>query len=272
MTPAESSPFERLMRLTPVGPGRYQADTDPGWNGTAAPNGGVLAALMVRAVETSFGRAQRPVRTISTHYLDAPAPGPVEVSVQELRGGKRVAVYDARITQGGRLMVQGTIVCSAARAQSSERREPPPEAPASDELEILEMPAMPGRPPVFQKLEMRPAFGALPMSGAEEALAGGWLAIRGDDAELDAARLTAMCDLWWPAIFPTLAVPDGAPTLQLTVYLRETAGGVRAPVLARFRTATMAEGHFEERGELWSADGRLLAESMQLALLLPLTR
>jgi hypothetical protein len=43
-------------------------------------------------------------------------------------------------------------------------------------------------------------------------------------------------------------------------------------VLARFRTATMAEGHFEERGELWSADGRLLAESVQLALLLPLTR
>jgi acyl-CoA thioesterase len=38
-------------------------------------------------------------------------------------------------------------------------------------------------------------------------------------------------------------------------------------VLARFDTRTVHEGHLEERGELWSADGRLLAESDQLALL-----
>jgi hypothetical protein len=44
---------------------------------------------------------------------------------------------------------------------------------------------------------------------------------------------------------------------------------MHGPVLARFETRNVLEGHVEESGELWSADGRLLAESRQLALLVP---
>jgi hypothetical protein len=36
----------------------------------------------------------------------------------------------------------------------------------------------------------------------------------------------------------------------------------------RFRTTVAAEGYLEEDGEVWSLDGRLLAQSRQLALLL----
>jgi hypothetical protein len=61
--------------------------------------------------------------------------------------------------------------------------------------------------------------------------------------------------------------PAALPTLQLTVYLRNTSAQVAPPVPARFATSTVDEGHLEKRGELWSADGRLLAESTQLALL-----
>jgi hypothetical protein len=44
--------------------------------------------------------------------------------------------------------------------------------------------------------------------------------------------------------------------------------GPAAPMLARFETRHLQEGHIEERGELWSSDGQLLAQSQQLALLL----
>jgi hypothetical protein len=96
------------------------------------------------------------------------------------------------------------------------------------------------------------------------------MALRGDDAPLDAARLCAFTDLWWPAVFGTTASPVYVPTLQLSVYLRSTEHEPKAPVLGRFASRHAAEGHVEETGELWSADGELLAESTQLALLLRL--
>jgi hypothetical protein len=92
-----------------------------------------------------------------------------------------------------------------------------------------------------------------------EAVTGGWAAFRGDSHPLDAARLCALCDLWWPPLYDRLSSSAALPTLQLTVYLRDTSAQVTPPVLARFVTATVDEGHLEERGELWSADGRLLA-------------
>jgi acyl-CoA thioesterase len=41
------------------------------------------------------------------------------------------------------------------------------------------------------------------------------------------------------------------------------------PVLARFSSKTSHGGFFEEDGEIWAPDGTLLAQSRQLALLVP---
>jgi len=38
--------------------------------------------------------------------------------------------------------------------------------------------------------------------------------------------------------------------------------------LVRFRTQEVVAGYLEETGEIWSEDGRLLAESRQLAVVL----
>ncbi len=266
------SDFSTATAVERRGDGRYRAWLTDEWNGSAAPNGGMLAATVVRAVEAEAGESAPPVRIVSAQYLDAPAPGEVEILVERLRAGKRVAAYAARIVQAERLLVTVNVVLSASRPATLTRSTPPPSAPAADTLPVLDLPAAPGRPPVFAKLEMRSVFGELPMAGARDALAGGWVSLRGDREPLDAARLVALCDLWWPAIFPVLDAPDGAPTLQLTVMLRDTGFDVRPPILARFETQTVSEGHFEERGELSAADGRLLAESVQLALLLPLGR
>ena len=41
-------------------------------------------------------------------------------------------------------------------------------------------------------------------------------------------------------------------------------------MLRRFRTGVVREGFFEEDGVIWVADGTVLAQSRQLAILMPL--
>jgi hypothetical protein len=43
-------------------------------------------------------------------------------------------------------------------------------------------------------------------------------------------------------------------------------------VLAVFRTSVATEGFLDEDGEVWAPDGTLLAQSRQLAAILPLRR
>jgi hypothetical protein len=172
---------------------------------------------------------------------------------------------------GTRLVAQMTLVCSAARAQERDLAGVAPEAPDFRSLAPRDVFGDAGAPPLFSHLELRPTFGSAIFSGSADAVTGGWIALRDDTAALDAARLCALCDLWLPAILGWLISPATAPTLQLTIFLRSTDPGVYGPVLARFETRTVLEGHLEERGELWSADGKLLAESHQLALLMPVT-
>ena len=70
----------------------------------------------------------------------------------------------------------------------------------------------------------------------------------------------------------TWGVIGADPTAALfgTIHFREPLRSDEAgPVLVRFTTIVVAEGFVEEDGEIWSEDGRLLAQSRQLALVLP---
>ena len=68
--------------------------------------------------------------------------------------------------------------------------------------------------------------------------------------------------------FARLTAPSPAPTLDLTIHFRGAPPAGDHPfVLGRFRSRAAVDGLFEEDGELWSEDGRLLAQSRQLALL-----
>ena len=100
---------------------------------------------------------------------------------------------------------------------------------------------------------------------AGEAVTGGWLRLR-DDEPLDAALVVALCDSWFPAIFSVVPEPMAVPTLDLTVHLRDALPRPGDWVLARVTTRTVGDGLLEEDAELFGSDGRLLAQSRQLAL------
>lgn len=264
--------FEHTVTVASLGARRYAAHVDPAWNGPVSPNGGVLAATMLRAAQAELGASAPPPRSVAAHFLEAPTAGPVELEVELLRTGRRVAASQVRMLQAQRLVAHATIISSAARPELVNLQRTPPSAPPPDPGARIPPAMMRGAPRVFGEVDVQLAEGGPPFTGGGEAAVGGWMWIRGDDGPLDAARLCALSDLFWPAIFGVLEGFAGVPTLQLTVHLRDTAGDAQWPAFSRFRTRHVAEGHLEEQGEIFSQDGRLLAESVQLALLVPLPR
>ena len=123
-------------------------------------------------------------------------------------------------------------------------------------------------PAIFQRLETRSLFGPEPFSGGE-ALTGGWLRTRDGDP-LSPELIALFTDAWWPAPFSRLDAPAMAPTLELTIHFRARPDPRESYALVRFTAEAAIDGFFDERGEIWGTDGRLLAQSRQLALLRPM--
>ncbi len=262
--------FDAATAVVPAADGRWTATVDRGWFAPAGPNGGYLASIVLRAMQAAAGDAERHPRSLTLHYLRAPAAGPVEVAVHVERAGRSLSTLSARMEQDGRPCVLALGAFATAFDTVADYAESMPAAPAPSASSPV--PPMPGTPPIFAQLETRPAIGPVPFSGAGEARSGGWLRLA-EPRPADALAMATYVDGWWPAPFTRLTAPVPAPTVDLTIHFRcalPRAGmDPAAPVLGVFASRFSAEGFFEEDGEVWSPDGVLLAQSRQLALLRP---
>jgi hypothetical protein len=92
----------------------------------------------------------------------------------------------------------------------------------------------------------------------------GWIRFR-DGTEPSSLSAVAFADAFPPTLLGSMAV-GWIPTIELTVHVR----GRPAPgwLLGTFRTRVLVDGLMEEDGELWDSDGRPVALSRQLAMVL----
>jgi acyl-CoA thioesterase len=145
-----------------------------------------------------------------------------------------------------------------------------PEVPEPDATPLFTFELSPSlsdfAPPFSRQIEYRPCIGPEPLSGGEEAIAGGWMRLR-DERPFDEPSAAVMVDGWWPSVWSRLRQLPRAPTVDLTIHFRQPLPAMNSPVLALFRSKMAADGLILEDGELWSSDGRLIVESRQLAVL-----
>jgi acyl-CoA thioesterase len=260
------SAFARATAVRSLGDGAWSAVCDPGWNTQLGPNGGYLAAVILRAMTAQLDDGAREPRSLTCHYLRPPVEGELRLDVTVERNGRSLSTIAARVSQDGALCVLAVGAFAVDFEGAMDYAAAPPAAPAPDEVERLAPVAI---VPITRHFEMRPTIGAPLYAGASESASGGWLRFA-DPQPLDAPALAMFADAWWPSPLPRLTRPVLAPTIDLTVHFRAPAAAaaiVDEPVLAVFRSSTAADGFFEEDGELWSRDGVLLAHSRQLALL-----
>jgi acyl-CoA thioesterase len=261
------SGFEKATGVTALGDGRFEMNIDPGWFGVG-PNGGVLAATMLRALTAHIDDAARHPLSLTCHFLRPLVAGAAVVSVSTERIGRGVTALSARIEQGETTGVLALSTFGVEREGLIDYETPAPDVPPPAEVERAPIPAR--RLAIFDKLEYRPCIGSGPFSSSAEALVGGWSRL-GDHEPLDDAALALLSDAWPPSSWARLDGPAWAPTIDLTVHFRSRIPSGAEWALVRMCSTTSKRGFWEEDGEIWSLDGVLLAHSRQLALLRPVS-
>lgn len=252
----------------------YRAAMSRRWWVMRGPNGGYLAAILLRALSDTVGDPARHPRSLTVHYTRAPAEGAVEITTRVERVGRSMTTASARMEQDGRLVALAVAAFSGSRPGPEFCDVVMPQVPGP---EAYIVPAVPREvPPIGQRYEIRWAIGHPPVPGVPpgaRAVAGGWMRLA-EHRPVDALLAAAMTDGWIPPMFSRVAEPVVVPTVDLTIHFR---AGLPHPgcdpdgfVLAVFRTSVAHEGFVEEDGELWAPDGTLLAQSRQLATMLPL--
>jgi acyl-CoA thioesterase len=243
---------------------------DRAWWITNGPNGGYLAAVLVRAMQAELADESCTPRSLTIHYLRPPAEGEVEIAVTREREGRTVSSLTARLSQAGKLELLATAAFSSRGGGPSFQDARMPEVPPPGEVAepSARLVGMHGR---YDRRWVwgSPGWNVDEGSGGDEAVCGGWIRLAEPRAP-DPALIAALSDAFPPAIYQrAFERAPGTPTLDLTVHFRAPLDAL-APddwILARFVSRLARDGFVEEDGELWSPDGTLLAHSRQLAVL-----
>lgn len=251
--------------LTDRGGGTYELELSNRWMVPSGPNGGYLAAVLLRAAMAATD-GMTP-RALHVHFISALPVGPATVTTSMLRAGRSITTLDLTLTAGERSIYArasfGPGRDGVAFADSSPPPAPPPEGleaeawPEDDEFSC------------HLRYDMRFVEGGAHEFDHERAEALGWLRTQ-DHAPVDHLVLAALADSWPPPIARRRSSGVGAPTMDLTIHFRDP---LPVPiddfVLVHSRTRVASDGYADLDTDLWSRNGRLLATARQLGLLVP---
>ena len=274
--------FDEDSRVVAAGSsGEFAAELTSRWDGTAgAVNGGYMLAICARAL--ALGMPFPDPVVVSGFFLRPGTAGPAAVSTSVIRSGRSTAFGDAALTQDGKDVVRVT----AAFARLGEG----PGAGAGvdvdagrDGLVFLDgtPPALPppaecvgvpvgsfGLASIAERIEFRSAelpgwFLGRPSGRPASEF---WMRFA-DGREADLLSLPLLVDSTAPSV---LELGAGSVTIQLTVHLR--AHPAPGWLACRATTRFVSNGYHEEDFEVWDSAGTLVAQSRQLALILPVSR
>lgn len=268
--------FEAETSVQRVAPGEYRADVVRSWWIVNGPNGGFVAALVLRAIVAEVDDAQRRPRSLTLHYLRAPAEGPVRIDVVVERSGRTVTNVSARMSQAGRTMVLAVAALAVDR-DDAVAFDDTAGLPTMEDGTPVPMPEQIPRAevdrdrdvPLRGHYDLRWVLGDPPFQPREHgavARCGGWLR-PAEQVPVDEIVLAAMSDAWLPPVFSRHAVQLAVPTVDLTIHFRSLPSDPLDFCFVEFDSPVAHAGYLVEHGRLWDRHGRLLAESRQLAVL-----
>jgi len=260
--------FDEDIALRQVGDGAYEGEVRGGWWTPRAPLGGYVMALMLNGLQQAVDDPARAPRSCTMHFLRAPHPGPITVRPAIERAGRTLTSASGRLEQDGKLMglALGAFSTPWESPFLNDSTMPEVDPPAGRVSSARSVPDI-EPPPFVERMVFQHRFGPPLFSRADRGEVGGWLGLR-EERPIDALAVAVLTDAWFPAPWPMLRAVAPAPTIDLTIHFRAPLPIEDGLLLGHFRSRLVRDGFFEEDGELWAADGTLIAQSRQLGLLI----
>jgi acyl-CoA thioesterase len=281
------SAFQAATTVQRAAPGRYEAELDDRWNLRPLPQGGILTAVAVRAMEAELDHDEQRPRTLHTTFAAQVAHGPLDVDVEVLRAGRSMSQVRAEVRNPGSARGHLTTCVFGARRQGFDFTDlrPPVDVPDPAGLPSFRDPPPDGVPafepmPFWEELvEGRPVLGHAPWEDyvpdrAERAM---WYRFDEppvlDDGRLDPLSLVVLADTMPGAVGERVGPGDRAwfaPSVDLTVHLLDDCRSTW--VLAHNRARYAGDGYASADMALWDcgddgrAEPRLVAYATQLFL------
>lgn len=271
---------------SPPGSGRYTGLIDESWTLVPLPQGGVVTAAAVRAMEAELGDGGQSLRSLHTTFVAPVSHGAVDISVEVLRRGRSMSHLRAEVRNpgaaGGHLTT--AIFGSPRRGFEFTDLAPPAGFVPLHEARSFRDPPPPGIEPFGpapfweQRLEGRAALGHAPWEDYRPGRAehGTWYRMDESpmraDGTLDPLALIVMADTMPGAVGEKLGPQHRhgwfGPSVDLTFHLLGSCRSewVFAHNLARhagqgYASADMALWDFGSDG---NKQGRLVAYATQV--------
>jgi hypothetical protein len=246
-------------------PGQFLWSVPDGWQQGRGAFGGLVLAAMTRAIEASEPEADRLVRSVGAEIAGPVLAGEATIEVRAVRRGSGLSCWNATLLQGGQGLVRASAVLARSRNTDPPRLDmAPPSPPPWTEVAHVPLDSAFGAPVFSRHLEFR-VLGALPFSGATEAVASGWIRPKRTPPSLGAPEVVALADAWWPASLTTSTTPRPMATVSFALQHIPPRSPLdpSIPLFYRARVVSEQDGFMVELRELWSADGRLVALNQQ---------
>jgi acyl-CoA thioesterase len=262
-------PLDVATSLVRRGENNLSGETsDHYWN-FAGPFGGYVAALMMQAVMTDPRRLGPPVAQ-TVNYCGAMSKGAFEIAVSLDRGGKATQHWSMRLMQGDAVTATATLVCANRRETFAHMAVTMPAVPPPEAVAVSPAPR---RLPWLASYEFRfieggPEFGAAPLAAGElgKPQTKLWLSDK-PARSLDFVSLAALSDCFILRLVQMRRTMVPMGTVSMTTFFHATeselAAQGSAPLLGIADAKRFNANFHDQSMELWSPNGRLLANGMQ---------
>lgn len=254
--------FAQDTQIETVDDGHYRAQVSTAWSIMGTPNGGYLMALLGEAARL-YSKLEQPA-LITVNYSGKTEEGaPLDIFVSRFGASRQFDRLEISAKQNDKVVMKA-IATFMAGYESGHlvQQEPPPVIAPLDECAVRA--GMPGLT-VFEQVEMRldpQSAGWTQGDNGEQSEIIGWMRIPGQD-EWNSASLMLACDACPPSIFASHGPLGWVPTIEMTLHIKGLPTSEWLKV--RFHSKYIGASLLEEDGEIWDADGNLVAVSRQLA-------